>query len=53
MRALAAALAQLVLQGALRRGPRRSPPFNAASHPIEVTDPAAGNPLTTFTGDLY
>jgi hypothetical protein len=51
--ALATTLAKLVLQGALCRGPRRSPTFNAAGHSVEVTDPAAGHPLTTFSGDLY
>jgi hypothetical protein len=45
--ALATALAKFVLQGLLCRGPRCSPTFNAAGHPIEVTDPAAGHPLTT------
>src|SRR5438270_526982 len=50
--ALATALAKLVLQGLLCRGPRCTPTFNAAGQPIEVTDPAAGHPLTTFSGDV-
>ena len=45
-------LAQLVLQGALRPGPQRPPRCHAASHAVEISNPAAGHPLVAITGDF-